>query len=89
MGRTNARLAATGQQRAVPIISRGTEPTLAELFSDPIIYTLMNADNVEYRQLDRLLREKRVQLNIRRRKKLARSAMAHLQTLCIQLGRMS
>lgn len=41
---------------------------MADLFSDPIIYTLMNADQVEYHQLDELLRAKRAQLNIRRRK---------------------
>ena len=90
MERSNGRLAAVRQQIAVSVFSSGgTEPTLADLFSDPIIYTLMNADQVDHRQLEQLLRTKRAQLNIRRRKKRALSALAHLQTLCIQLRRMS
>lgn len=90
MLRINGRLAAIEQQRVSPASSgQTTEPTLADLFSDPIIYTLMNADQVDYRQLDELLRVKRKQLGIRRRKKMARSAMAHLQSLCVQFGRMS
>ena len=83
MHRTSGRLAAI-EQRFVPTISAGsTEPTLSDLFSDPIIYTLMNADQVEYHQLDELLRAKRAQLNARHRKKLVRNAIAHLRALCV------
>ena len=77
-------------QRDVPAFSRPMqEPSLADLFSDPITGMLMSADRVEYRALDELLRTKRAQLALGRRKKLARRAAAHLKALCVQLGRMS
>jgi hypothetical protein len=90
MERTKARVAAIAQQMAVPVFSGGrTEPTLAELFSDPITHALMTADRVEYGELEKLLRAKRAQLDLRRGKKFTRSAIAQLKALGAQLRRLS
>ena len=43
---------------------RTSEPSLADLFRDPITKAVMAADRVEYRDLEALLQAKRAQLGI-------------------------
>ena len=46
----------TAGRRTMPSMSRfGAEPTLADLFSDPITYGLMAADQVDYFDLHALV----------------------------------
>jgi hypothetical protein len=63
MQQIDGRLAAIEQEMAAAVFSGPiTEPTLGDLFSDPMTHALMTADRVEYSNLEALLRAKRAQL---------------------------
>jgi len=65
MQRNSGRLSAIEQRMAAAVFSgQVTEPSLADLFRDPMTQALMTADRVERRELEALLRAKRAQLGI-------------------------
>jgi len=65
MQRNSGWLSAIEQRMAAAVFSGPvTEPSLADLFRDPMTQALMTADRVERRELEALLRAKRAQLGI-------------------------
>jgi hypothetical protein len=63
----NQRLAAVERQMAAAAFSRPVvvaEPSLAELFNDPMTHAVMAADRVQSAELEALLRKMRAQLAI-------------------------
>jgi hypothetical protein len=59
MQHTGGLIGAAERQAVVSMSCFRAEPTLADLFSDPITYGMMAADHVDYRDLDALLQRAR------------------------------